>query len=42
MAKDFGEHGRRRVERYFSWTSIAAQVAELYREVIEEHKGRRA
>ncbi|HEY3353522.1 MAG TPA: glycogen synthase [Polyangia bacterium] len=42
MAEDFGEHGRRRVERYFSWTSIAAQVAELYREVIDEHKGRRS
>jgi glycogen synthase len=40
LAREFGENGRRRVEQYFSWTSIAAKVADLYAEVAEEHRAR--
>jgi starch synthase len=36
----FGDAGRKRVEQTFSWTAIAAQTVELYRELIEAHKGR--
>ncbi len=37
-AKTFGENGRRRVEEFFSWTSIARKVEDLYTEVSEEWK----
>ncbi|HEV2277788.1 MAG TPA: glycosyltransferase, partial [Acidobacteriaceae bacterium] len=33
-AKQFGEAGRRRVEQTFSWTAIAAQTIELYKELL--------
>jgi alpha-maltose-1-phosphate synthase len=39
-ARRFGEAGRKRVEAIFSWTAIAAQTIELYKELIEA-KGRR-
>ncbi len=38
-ARRFGEAGRRRVEEKFSWTSIAEQTIELYRELIGKHQG---
>lgn len=34
-AKAMGEAGRRRVEEHFSWTAIAAQTIDLYRELID-------
>jgi alpha-maltose-1-phosphate synthase len=36
--RQFGEAGRRRVEEIFSWTAIAHQTIELYRELIERRK----
>ena len=33
-ARQFGEAGRRRAEEMFSWTTIAAQTIDLYRELI--------
>ena len=33
-AKRFGEAGRKRVEQTFSWTAIAAQTIELYKELL--------
>lgn len=33
-AKQFGEAGRRRVEQTFSWTAIAAQTIDLYKELL--------
>ena len=39
-ARRFGDAGRKRVEETFSWTAIAAQTIELYKELIEA-KGRR-
>lgn len=36
----FGEAGRKRVERLFSWTAIADQTIELYRKLIEERSSR--
>lgn len=33
----FGEAGRKRVERLFSWDAIADQTIELYRKLIAEH-----
>jgi glycogen synthase len=36
MADAYGRNGRKRVEQYFSWSSIAAQTNQLYRDVIEE------
>ncbi|HLJ78050.1 MAG TPA: glycogen synthase, partial [Acidobacteriaceae bacterium] len=33
-AKQFGEAGRRRVEAIFSWTAIAAQTIDLYKELL--------
>ncbi len=38
--KRFGEAGRKRVEEKFSWTAIADQTIQLYREVIEQRKRR--
>jgi starch synthase len=37
-ARRFGEAGRRRVEERFSWSAIADQTIELYRELIEIHR----
>ena len=34
-ARRFGEAGRKRVEAIFSWTAIAAQTIDLYKELIE-------
>jgi starch synthase len=34
-ARQFGEAGRKRVEAIFSWTAIAAQTIDLYKELIE-------
>lgn len=39
-ARAFGLNGRRRVEQYFSWTSIAQKTEQLYRELAEEWAGR--
>ena len=36
--RQFGDAGRRRVEEIFSWTAIAHQTIELYRELIERRK----
>jgi len=41
MRRQFGKNGRRRVEDYFSWTSIAKKVEELYAETVEEWKSRK-
>jgi starch synthase len=37
-ARRFGEAGRKRVEEKFSWTAIADQTIELYRELIDTRK----
>ena len=37
-AKQMGEAGRRRVEERFSWTAIAAQTIDLYRDLIAARK----
>jgi len=34
-SKRFGDSGRRRVEEIFSWTAIAHQTIDLYRQLIE-------
>lgn len=34
----FGDAGRRRVEETFSWTAIARQTIDLYRQLIDQHK----
>jgi starch synthase len=34
----FGEAGRRRVETTFSWTAIASQTIQLYRDLIEQRR----
>jgi starch synthase len=34
--RQFGEAGRRRVEKTFSWTAIAHQTIELYRQLIDQ------
>jgi glycogen synthase len=39
--KEMAERARERVEKHFSWTSIARQTLEFYRELIE-NSGRRA
>jgi starch synthase len=36
--RHFGEAGRRRVEEIFSWTAIAHQTIELYRQLIDRRK----
>ncbi|MGO9438881.1 MAG: glycogen synthase [Terracidiphilus sp.] len=36
--QQFGEAGRRRVEKTFSWTAIARQTIDLYGQLIEKHK----
>jgi starch synthase len=41
QAETFGKNGRKRVEKYFSWSSIAKAVMELYGEVSDEHRQRR-
>ena len=41
-AKAFGRNGRVRVENHFSWSSIAAQTRDLYREVRDEWRTRRS
>jgi len=33
-ARAMGEAGRRRVEKQFSWTAIAAQTVELYKSLV--------
>jgi glycosyltransferase involved in cell wall biosynthesis len=40
MAEEFGKKGRRRVEDFFSWTSIAEKTEMLYTLVIDEWKNR--
>jgi alpha-maltose-1-phosphate synthase len=37
--QQFGAAGRRRVEEYFSWTSIAGRTIELYQHLIDAAKG---
>jgi starch synthase len=37
-AKAMGEAGRKRVEEHFSWTAIAAQTIDLYRDLIASKK----
>ena len=37
-AARYGENGRRRVERHFSWSFIAEKTEELYAELLEERK----
>jgi len=37
----FGEAGRRRAEEIFSWTAIAQQTIELYRNLIDRRKAPR-
>ena len=37
----FGDAGRRRVEETFSWTAIAHQTIELYKQLIEDQKKER-
>jgi starch synthase len=39
-ARQFGDAGRKRVERTFSWTAIAAQTIDLYRLLLENRKVR--
>jgi starch synthase len=34
----FGDAGRRRVEKVFSWTAIAQQTIHLYEQLIEQRK----
>ena len=42
MAEEFGRNGRKRVEDFFSWTSIAEKTEKLYNDVVDEwRKGRR-
>jgi starch synthase len=38
LCRRFGDAARRRVEEKFSWTAIAAQTVELYRELIERQR----
>ena len=38
-AKAMGVAGRRRVEEHFSWTAIAEQTAELYRQLVSRNRG---
>jgi glycosyltransferase involved in cell wall biosynthesis len=40
MAKEFGKNGRKRVENFFSWTSIAEKTEKLYTQVIKEWEER--
>jgi len=40
-ARTLGKNGRRRVEQYFSWTSIAEKTRDLYAEVSEQWKSTR-
>ncbi|MBN2441420.1 MAG: glycogen synthase [Spirochaetales bacterium] len=40
MAQTYGRNGRKRVEDFFSWTSIAEQTETLYTIVIDEWKSR--
>src|SRR4051812_40092208 len=40
--RKFGEAGRKRVEQTFSWTAIADQTIELYRQLIETSKSGKA
>jgi alpha-maltose-1-phosphate synthase len=37
-ARAFGEAGRKRVEEKFSWSAIAEQTIELYRQLIASHR----
>ncbi|HEV2274244.1 MAG TPA: glycosyltransferase, partial [Acidobacteriaceae bacterium] len=37
-AKQFGEAGRKRVEQTFSWTAIAAQTIDLYKELLAKRR----
>ena len=38
LARKMGQEGRRRVEKYFSWQSIALQTKELYQRLIDAGK----
>ena len=38
MCRRFGDAGRKRVEEIFSWTAIAQQTIDLYKELIEQRK----
>ncbi|MBI5536700.1 MAG: glycogen synthase [Deltaproteobacteria bacterium] len=42
MARQFGHAGRRRVEQYFSWTSIAKKTEEMYQEMVDEWKSKKS
>ena len=33
-----GKRGRERVEKYFTWTRIAKQTAEIYAQAVEIHQ----
>jgi glycosyltransferase involved in cell wall biosynthesis len=35
LAAAMGKNGRKRVEEYFSWESIAQQTSEMYSELLE-------
>jgi starch synthase len=35
LSRSMGKAGRQRVERFFSWDSIAGQTADLYRELVD-------
>lgn len=37
-SREMGRRGRERVEKYFTWTRIAKQTAEIYAQTIEIHK----
>ena len=36
-ARAMGAAGRKRVEEHFSWTAIAEQTADLYRQLVEQN-----
>ena len=36
LAKEYGQAGRERVEREFTWTQIGAQTLELYRSILAD------
>jgi starch synthase len=38
LTERFGKNGRKRVEQYFSWASVAKKTQQLYREVCAEYK----
>lgn len=40
LASYMGKNGRRRVEKYFSWESIAKQTRQMYSELLVEYKNK--